>query len=73
MVRLQHVDLYRLTPAEVEDLGLDEMIAESVLAVEWPDRWRDAPARAIRVSIEAGEGDRREIAITRPDSSVLPS
>ena len=37
--RLYHVDLYRLKPTEVDDLGLDEMtLAGGVTAIEWPDR-----------------------------------
>jgi tRNA threonylcarbamoyladenosine biosynthesis protein TsaE len=63
---LLHVDLYRLTPAEVDDLGLDEMLAGSVVAVEWPDRWRDAPPDAIRVTIGVEGDSRRRIAIGGP-------
>ena len=47
---LQHVDLYRLTPAEVDDLALDDLIEGSVLAVEWPERWRGAAGDAIASS-----------------------
>ena len=61
-VTLQHVDLYRLSPAEVDDLGLEEMLAHAVLAVEWPDRWKAAPA-AIHVTIESTGGDSRRILI----------
>ena len=34
---LYHADLYRLTPAEVTDLGLEETGLDGILAVEWPD------------------------------------
>jgi tRNA threonylcarbamoyladenosine biosynthesis protein TsaE len=58
--RLQHVDLYRLSPAEVRDLALDDLLDDAVMAVEWPDRWLDAPAESIDVVIEVvGEGERR--------------
>ncbi len=60
---LQHADLYRLTPKEVDDLGLAEISEGAVLAVEWPDRWASAPAGAIHVSIEPAGGDRRQIRI----------
>jgi tRNA threonylcarbamoyladenosine biosynthesis protein TsaE len=60
---LQHVDLYRLTPAETDDLGLDEMLESSVVAVEWPDRWHDAPQDAIRIAIEPGDGSLRRLTI----------
>jgi tRNA threonylcarbamoyladenosine biosynthesis protein TsaE len=62
-ITLQHVDLYRLSPAEVEELGLDELTEGSVLAVEWPDRWRSAPAAAIHVTIAPRDGDERTIAV----------
>ena len=58
--RLQHVDLYRLSPAEVRDLALDDLLDDAVMAVEWPDRWLDAPEESIEVVIEVvGEGERR--------------
>ena len=59
-IPLQHVDLYRLTETEVDDLGLEDLMEDAVLAIEWPDRWRQAPAGAVVVAIEpAGEGRRR--------------
>ena len=67
---LQHVDLYRLTPVEVDDLGLDELREGAALAVEWPDRWSDAPADAIRVAIEPAGDDLRRLTIERPDYST---
>ncbi|HEX7778640.1 MAG TPA: tRNA (adenosine(37)-N6)-threonylcarbamoyltransferase complex ATPase subunit type 1 TsaE [Vicinamibacterales bacterium] len=60
---LQHVDLYRLAPAEVDDLALEDLMAGAVMAVEWPDRWRDPPADAIGVTIDNLGGDRRQIEI----------
>jgi tRNA threonylcarbamoyladenosine biosynthesis protein TsaE len=68
---LFHVDLYRLAPAEVDDLGLDELTASGgVVAIEWPERWRDAPPDAHVVRIEHGGGDSRviEIAEKGPDA-----
>jgi tRNA threonylcarbamoyladenosine biosynthesis protein TsaE len=63
---LHHVDLYRLQSAEVDDLGLDELMLEGgVTAIEWPDRLpRDIEA-AVRVWIEHGDGgdDTRTIEI----------
>lgn len=63
-VAMQHADLYRLTPGEVDDLGLEDVMEDAVLAVEWPDRWRGAPADAIRVRFEVLGGDDRRITIT---------
>lgn len=56
-----HVDLYRIDdPAEIDELGLDEARADSLLIVEWPEHggaglWRDA----LLLNIEPmGEGRR---------------
>jgi len=60
---LYHVDLYRLTPAETDDLGLDELMAgEGVVAIEWADRLPRAIEGAISVRIE-GEGESRTVVI----------
>ena len=58
---LFHVDLYRLNdPREVDDLGLDEIADDGVLAIEWAERHPRPPTGAVRVSIEhAGETERR--------------
>lgn len=59
-VRLQHVDLYRLAPTEVDDLALEDLLEDAVMAVEWPERWSRAPLDAISVTIEpTGETGRR--------------
>jgi tRNA threonylcarbamoyl adenosine modification protein YjeE len=63
-VVLFHVDLYRLSPREVEDLGLDEMMDAGILAIEWPDRWADPPFPAYHVQIEHQDGDRRIVRIS---------
>ena len=64
-IPLQHVDLYRLTDKEVDDLGLEDLMEDAVLAVEWPDRWRRAPADAIVVAIEPAGDSRRRVRIDR--------
>jgi tRNA threonylcarbamoyladenosine biosynthesis protein TsaE len=66
-VPLFHVDLYRLNdPREVDDLGLDEVAADAVLAIEWAEKLRDVPEDAIGVRLTHGPGDRRTVEITRP-------
>jgi len=41
-ISVYHVDLYRLTAEEVEQLGLEEIArSDSIVLVEWPER--DAP------------------------------
>lgn len=59
-VPLQHVDLYRLNPAEVDDLALEDLSEGAVMAVEWAERWARAPEDAVEVTIEpVGDTDRR--------------
>jgi tRNA threonylcarbamoyladenosine biosynthesis protein TsaE len=65
---LQHVDLYRLKPAEVEGLGLDELTdGTAVVAIEWAERWAAAPADSWVVRMEHEGEERRLIAIERRD------
>jgi len=67
---LYHIDLYRLTPREVDDLGLDDLSLEGgVLAVEWPDRWTRVPGDALRVELVATGEDERTITMTHPDAN----
>ena len=66
---LFHVDLYRLAPQEVDDLGLDELIASGgIVAVEWSERWRDPPTAAYDVHLEHRGENRRAVTITPPGS-----
>jgi len=67
---LHHVDLYRLKPVEVDDLGLDEItLGEGVTAIEWPDRLPRLFSGAVHVRIAHGDGDVRTIEITNADIS----
>lgn len=61
---LYHADLYRLTPPEVEDLGLDELTETGVLAIEWADRWEDAPRESWRIAFRHEADTVRAITIT---------
>jgi len=51
-VPLFHVDLYRLEPEDVEDLGLPELAEKGVMVVEWAERMPFSFPRTIRVEIE---------------------
>jgi tRNA threonylcarbamoyladenosine biosynthesis protein TsaE len=57
---LYHVDLYRLEPHEVDDLGLDELMSgDAIVAVEWPERLPRPIQGAVRVQLAiAGESER---------------
>jgi tRNA threonylcarbamoyladenosine biosynthesis protein TsaE len=59
---LYHVDLYRLDdPREVEELGLDELTADGILAIEWADKLVQLKTGAINIRIQDGDDDRRTI------------
>ena len=65
---LYHVDLYRLEPAEVDDLGLEELVSgDGIVAIEWAERWHGRPDDAIEVTIEDRGEDRRLIQIRRSE------
>ena len=57
---LFHADLYRLpTGASLDDLGLDEVAEDGVLAIEWPERLARQLPGAIDVRIDiVGETER---------------
>ncbi|BBE33614.1 tRNA (adenosine(37)-N6)-threonylcarbamoyltransferase complex ATPase subunit type 1 TsaE [Sphingosinicella microcystinivorans] len=63
-----HVDLYRLEdPDEVEELGLDEILADGVLIIEWPERAGERWPEALHLALtETGEGSRRLTARVPP-------
>jgi tRNA threonylcarbamoyladenosine biosynthesis protein TsaE len=60
---LIHVDLYRLASGEVDDLGLDALAAQGVLAIEWAERMPRPDPGAIEVRLEHAGEDRRRIVI----------
>ena len=63
---LIHVDLYRLDRAELDDIGLDQDLAEEgVTAVEWSERLARGITDAVAVRIADEVGDQRSITIER--------
>jgi tRNA threonylcarbamoyladenosine biosynthesis protein TsaE len=70
-VQIAHVDLYRLeNGAELIDLGLEELLDQGAVIVEWGDRLEsDAPDTGGRdgalLSIEHLGGDRRHLRLMR--------
>lgn len=63
-----HVDLYRIeNPAEVEELGLDDARADSLLLVEWPERLDDrAWTDALRLSLVVRDDGTRALTAEVP-------
>jgi tRNA threonylcarbamoyladenosine biosynthesis protein TsaE len=71
---LVHVDLYRLTTVDLDEVGLDtDLAAAGVIAVEWPERLARPIAGAVVVRITDTGEDTRAIEITPSGSSALPS
>ena len=69
---VHHVDLYRVAPREVDELGLDELATPTALvAVEWADRLPRVPPRSVAVHIEDRGADEREIRIERTEPYSL--
>ena len=67
---LYHIDLYRLAPREVDDLGLDDLAEQGgVMAIEWPERWVTPPDEAIHVQLTTTGDAEREISIHSPKST----
>ena len=61
---LFHVDLYRIEdPREFDELGLDEIAEDGVLAIEWAERLPQAPPGAVRISIEHAGDDQRVVTV----------
>jgi tRNA threonylcarbamoyladenosine biosynthesis protein TsaE len=61
-IQLAHVDLYRLeSAAELADLGLDDLLDEGVVAVEWGDRLRLDYPRTRRIGFAAPSPEVRVI------------
>jgi tRNA threonylcarbamoyladenosine biosynthesis protein TsaE len=61
---LYHVDLYRLDPDEVDDLGLDDLVSgEGVVAIEWAERWRGRPDDVVEVTLAETSDNHRSIRI----------
>ena len=65
--RVQHVDLYRLGPAETDDLGLEELPdGGALVCIEWADRLPRPVPGAVSVRIHDRGGDSRELVIDLP-------
>ena len=59
---LTHCDFYRLEPAELDELGLDDALSEGVVLIEWPERaagWLPADRLDIAMDETATPNERR--------------
>ncbi len=59
-LNVRHYDLYRIeSPAEVEELGLEEALDDGAALIEWPERalaW--LPTDRLHVSLTLKDGSR---------------
>lgn len=60
-----HIDLYRINPEDVSDLGLHEYLGtDSIAVIEWAERAEgEIPEHCIKVHLSYTEDDIREIEI----------
>ncbi|MBI5723829.1 MAG: tRNA (adenosine(37)-N6)-threonylcarbamoyltransferase complex ATPase subunit type 1 TsaE [Planctomycetes bacterium] len=71
-----HLDLYRMSypRAELADLGLDEMLGQGIVLVEWADRAADVlPNRRWRIDIEITGRKSRTFSVQPPQSGPKPA
>lgn len=71
-IPLAHVDIYRLgSAAELGELGLEEMLDDGVVVIEWGSRLLNPPGRSGRLDIEPLGPDSRRLRLAGPDSWSL--
>ena len=73
-VPVYHIDLYRLADGagELGELGLDEMLADGVVLIEWADRAGEAlPRNHWRVEIEITGRRMRKFSLTPPGEGAV--
>jgi len=63
-VQLGHVDLYRLDAGSgIAELGLEDLLADGVVVIEWGERLQPRPAGAISVGFAAPSPQERVISL----------
>ncbi len=65
-----HVDLYRIEdPDDIEELGLDDLLQDSLLLVEWPERMGGQSwPQALQLALERTADGARVLTATVPAS-----
>lgn len=63
---LCHCDFYRLQPSELEELGLDDVLDEACLLIEWPEHASDwLPADRLDIALaETSDPNTRHVTLT---------
>lgn len=66
-MNVAHIDLYRVKdPAEIDELGLDEMREDGALIVEWPEHGPAFDGALALTLVVNGDGTRRLTATVPP-------
>ncbi|WP_022854015.1 tRNA (adenosine(37)-N6)-threonylcarbamoyltransferase complex ATPase subunit type 1 TsaE [Thermodesulfatator atlanticus] len=60
-----HVDLYRLEPEDVFDLGLEELADQGILVIEWSEKLPFSFDKEIKVHLKILGPEEREITIEK--------
>lgn len=71
-VPIYHIDLYRVAPGDLYDLGLDEIFDDrgAAVVVEWAERLGSfAPSGAIRISLRYVDARTRQIDVVSEDDT----
>ncbi len=61
--RFYHIDLYRVEEEDIFSLGLKEILEdkENIIVIEWADKLKSIPERAICLEFEVIDEEKREI------------
>jgi len=71
-IPVAHFDLYRLSdPSELDELGLEEALAEGICLVEWPGKaGRALPKNRIEISFAFASDGGRDLSIRAPEAKL---
>ena len=66
---VNHIDLFRISDAsELDELGLDEIVENSIVMIEWPDKAiQTLPSIRLNIEIEIVDEATRNLTINAPD------
>lgn len=56
---IHHIDLYRTSPSDMLDIGLEELIGYGVVIIEWADRLKDVLTPSILIKIDINKDNER--------------
>lgn len=63
--QIWHADLYRIgDDSELQEIGLEDAMADAVVLLEWPERWAGLPERLVKIDIRVTGTDERQLEVT---------